>query len=276
MRKLLINIIALLLLFPSISLAQAGWDGGGGGGGAEFESISDTTSVDKGLSDFYYYDTKFWVGNGTYLLQFIMQAGDTLRIVSPTIFYDVVIYNSTVYSTLVVADQDSAFVIHNDNEKIHAYFNHYDSSNVKIYFSSDEPVFDMISAIGDVAIKLTADATPSIIFTNSTGSDMGTIEMEANFFTFGSASESVRIFSDQSTGNISFISNEDKNFIYFVSIEFPNANDELTSSSAEQSMLAILSRYNQTSTASAVDFLVDRLENTVGSGTNLLADFRLL
>jgi len=67
MKKLIVFII--LIFIPMSAFAQLGnrnlW-----------VTVTDTTNVRKTLQDQYYYDSKFWIGNGTYLLQVIIGGGD--------------------------------------------------------------------------------------------------------------------------------------------------------------------------------------------------------
>ncbi len=133
----------------------------------------------------------------------------------------------------------------------------------------------VISAAGADAIVMTGDATPMITFTNSSA-ETATIDMNAAALTIKSSSEDVHLQSDQAGGAIRLRTAEDKTGSALVYVEFAAASDEFTSSSLEQAGLRINTRYFQTSTAGAVDFLVDRLENTVGSGADLLMDLRLI
>ena len=111
LKKTFITLVFLILL-PFALMGQ--WDSSGG---AEFVTVTDTSAVSKTLSDFYYFDSKFWVGNGSYLAQLIHQYGDTLRISSPTIFNDVVIMSSSISSTLTILgiqDGDATLILDAD------------------------------------------------------------------------------------------------------------------------------------------------------------------
>lgn len=130
-------------------------------------------------------------------------------------------------------------------------------------------------SVGANAIVLTGSAMPQMVFTNSSA-ESGTIEMTGAAIIMQSSDEDVWLQSDQVNGSIRLKTNEDKIGAALVYIEFNSTGDEFTSGSIEQSALIINARYDQTSTAGAVDLLVDRLENTVGSGTDLLMDLRLI
>ena len=59
----------IVLLFISTGLyaqpwPKSTWSGGSGNG---FVVVSDTTSVDKSTGKGYYYDSQYWLSDGTYL-----------------------------------------------------------------------------------------------------------------------------------------------------------------------------------------------------------------